>query len=77
MPFTRAPNCATGPHHLYCKPACDRFEPVLAIGAKPVVRAYLDRSVEVPVEREGPFLDVDTPDAYEQVFGRGLPTVSQ
>jgi len=48
-----------------------------ALGAKPVVRAYLDRSVEVPVELEGPFLDVDTPAAYEQVFGRPVPSVSQ
>jgi molybdenum cofactor cytidylyltransferase len=43
------------------------------LGAKPVVRAHLDKAVEVPVAADGPFLDVDTPEAYERVFGRPLP----
>ncbi len=43
-----------------------------AIGAKPVIRAYLDDAVEVPVEDEGPFVDVDTPSDYERVFGRQI-----
>ena len=43
------------------------------LGAKPVVRAHLDEAVEVPVTGDGPFLDVDTPEAYERVFGRPLP----
>ena len=42
-------------------------------GAKPVVRAHLDESVEVPATGDGPFLDVDTPEAYKRVFGRPLP----
>ena len=43
-----------------------------AIGAKPVIRAYLDDAVDVPVEDEGPFVDVDTPSDYERVFGRQI-----
>jgi CTP:molybdopterin cytidylyltransferase MocA len=43
------------------------------LGAKPVVRAHIDDAVEVPVTADGPFLDVDTPEAYERVFGRPLP----
>ena len=43
-----------------------------AIGAKPVIRAYLDDAVDVPVEDEGPFVDVDTPLDYERVFGRQI-----
>ena len=42
-------------------------------GAKPVVRAHLDESVEVAATGDGPFLDVDTPEAYKRVFGRPLP----
>ena len=43
------------------------------LGAKPVVHAHLDEAVEVPVTADGPFLDVDTPEAYERVFGRPMP----
>lgn len=46
-----------------------------ALGAKQVVRAHRDREVEVPVEADGPFVDVDTPAAYQRVFGRSLTTV--
>ena len=48
-----------------------------ALGAKPVVRAYLEYAVDVPVEVEGPFVDVDTPAVYERVFGRALPAMSR
>lgn len=42
-------------------------------GAKAVVQAHLHQSVEVPIEDEGPFYDVDTPADYERVFGRPVP----
>ena len=42
-------------------------------GAKAVVRAHLDESVEVPVEEDGPFLDIDTPADYERIFKRPMP----
>jgi molybdenum cofactor cytidylyltransferase len=35
-------------------------------GAKPVVHSYADRVVNVPVEDEGAFVDVDTPEDYER-----------
>ncbi|MBM62543.1 MAG: hypothetical protein CL484_06300 [Acidobacteria bacterium] len=38
-------------------------------GAKPVVRDHLDESIEVEVDDEGAFLDVDTPADYERMFG--------
>jgi len=43
-----------------------------ASGARAVVRAHAGRAVEVPVEDEGAFLDVDTPEDYARVFGRPL-----
>ncbi len=43
-------------------------------GAKPVVRAYLKDAAEVPIDDEGPFLDIDTPSDYESVFGRPIPS---
>ena len=46
-------------------------------GAKVVVRAHLDESVEVPVEDDGPFLDVDTPVDYERIFKRPMPDDSE
>ena len=42
-------------------------------GARAVVRAHAARAVEVAVEDEGAFLDVDTPEDYTRVFGRSLP----
>lgn len=42
-------------------------------GAKPVVHAHLAESVFVEALSEGPFLDVDTPEEYERLFGRQLP----
>ena len=41
-------------------------------GAKPVVHAHLDRAVDVPIDEEGPFVDVDTPADYERAFGRPI-----
>ena len=45
----------------------------LSTGAKPVVHAHLGQAVEVPIETDGPFLDVDTPFEYQVVFHRPLP----
>ena len=39
-------------------------------GAKLVVRAHAAAIVEVPVEDEGAFTDIDTLEDYERVFGR-------
>ena len=47
----------------------------LATGAKTVVRAHLDESVDVAVGVDGPFLDIDTPDDYQQAFGVPVPRV--
>ena len=44
-----------------------------AEGAKTVVRAHLTDAVEVAVEADGPFLDVDTPSEYTRIFHRELP----
>ena len=41
-------------------------------GAKPIVRAYESEIVNVSVEDEGAFIDIDTPTDYEQIFGRSL-----
>ena len=46
-----------------------------ASGAKTVVRAHAANSVEVEVEKDGPFFDVDTPADYQRIFGRPLPIV--
>lgn len=43
-----------------------------ARGARAVVRAHADRAVEVAVDDEGAFLDVDTPEDYTRVFGRSF-----
>ena len=40
-----------------------------AFGAKPVVRAHTAEMIEVPVDDEGAFTDIDTPEEYERVFG--------
>lgn len=43
-----------------------------ATGAKPIVRAQIasGAGVEVPIEDEGAFQDIDTPDTYERIIGR-------
>src|SRR5204862_1491799 len=35
-------------------------------GAKPIVRAHVSAAGEVPVEDEGAFVDIDTPEDYER-----------
>ena len=45
-----------------------------ATGAKAVVRNHAAESVQVPVEDEGAFLDIDTPGDYERVFRQPIPT---
>ena len=42
-------------------------------GAKAVVRAHESSIVHVPVDDEGAFTDIDTPEAYERVFGHSPP----
>ena len=39
-------------------------------GAKPVVRSHTAAIVDVPVDDEGAFTDIDTLEDYERVFGR-------
>ena len=43
-------------------------------GAKPVVRAHAAEALEIEIEDEGAFVDVDTPEDYERVFGMPLPS---
>ena len=43
-----------------------------ARGAKPVIRAHEPEAVTIPVAHDGPFLDIDTPETYEKVFGSVL-----
>jgi molybdenum cofactor cytidylyltransferase len=38
-------------------------------GAKPVVHAHAAEMIEVPVDDEGAFTDIDTPEDYARVFG--------
>ena len=45
-------------------------------GAKTVVHAHLTDAVEVTVEVDGPFLDIDTPSEYKRIFDRELPPLS-
>lgn len=45
------------------------------LGAKPVVRAHAHEEIEVEVQDDGAFLDVDTPADYERVFGQPPPSV--
>ena len=45
-------------------------------GAKAVVHAHLSDAVEVAVEADGPFLDIDTPSEYSRIFDRELPPMS-
>lgn len=44
-----------------------------AQGAKPVVRAHAAEMVEVPVDDEGAFTDIDTREDYEKHIGPLLP----
>jgi len=43
-------------------------------GAKPVVRAHAHELLNVPVDDEGPFLDLDTPADYERAWRILRPT---
>jgi len=43
------------------------------VGAKAVFRLHADRILDVPVEDEGAFLDVDTESDYQRAFGRPIP----
>lgn len=45
----------------------------LARGARDVIATHRDAVVDVPVEDEGAFVDIDTPEDYRRAFGR-LPT---
>jgi molybdenum cofactor cytidylyltransferase len=38
-------------------------------GAKPIVRAFADRAIDVAVDDPGVLVDVDTPDAYRRLIG--------
>lgn len=40
-----------------------------AEGAKPVVRAHAAEMIEVPIDDEGAFTDVDTPEEYQRIIG--------
>jgi molybdenum cofactor cytidylyltransferase len=42
-------------------------------GVKPLVRAHASVEGDVPVADEGAFVDVDTPEDYEQLFRRPSP----
>ena len=42
-------------------------------GAKPIVRAHAAAGLEIEIEDEGAFADVDTPEDYQRVFGVPLP----
>jgi CTP:molybdopterin cytidylyltransferase MocA len=43
-----------------------------ARGAKPVVHAHADDTINLPVDDEGAFLDLDTPEDYQRVLARSL-----
>lgn len=40
----------------------------VTLGARPIVRGFADRAVDVPVVHEGSFTDIDTPDALEALL---------
>ena len=42
-------------------------------GAKDVVRAHEAEITNVPVDDDGAFQDIDTPEDYQRIFGRPLP----
>jgi molybdenum cofactor cytidylyltransferase len=41
-----------------------------ALGIKPIVRAHVSEEGDVPVDDEGAFLDIDTPDDYARALKR-------
>jgi molybdenum cofactor cytidylyltransferase len=43
-----------------------------AEGAKPIVREHASRAGDLPIDDEGAFTDIDTPEDYERVFHRAL-----
>ena len=43
-------------------------------GAKPVVRAHAAAGLEIEIADEGAFVDVDTPEDYERLFGVPPPS---
>lgn len=45
-----------------------------ASGAKPVVRAHVSAAGDVPVDDEGAFCDIDTPEDYDQALKRFVRT---
>jgi molybdenum cofactor cytidylyltransferase len=46
----------------------------LAVGAKAVVRAHATEAVDVAVDDEGAFLDIDTPEDYARLIGSASGT---
>jgi molybdenum cofactor cytidylyltransferase len=46
-------------------------------GVKPVVRAYERAVVNVPIDDDGAFVDIDTPSDYERLVGRSFPRANQ
>jgi CTP:molybdopterin cytidylyltransferase MocA len=46
-------------------------------GAKPVVRAHAAEGLEVDIDDEGAFVDVDTPEDYARAFGVPLSGSSE
>lgn len=45
----------------------------MRVGAKAVIRSHHAEIVDVDVDDGGAFLDIDTPDDYERVFGQPVP----
>jgi CTP:molybdopterin cytidylyltransferase MocA len=44
-----------------------------SVGAKEVLRVYGDRIIDVEIEDDGAFDDIDTPDDYVRLIGRPVP----
>jgi len=44
-----------------------------AVGARGVVRAHAGQAIDVAIDDDGAFQDIDTPADYERAFGRALP----
>lgn len=44
-----------------------------ALGAREVVRARAARAIDVVIEDDGAFQDIDTPADYQRAFGRAVP----
>jgi molybdenum cofactor cytidylyltransferase len=40
-----------------------------AVGAKSIVRAHAGEMIEVPIDDEGAFIDIDTPEDYQRIIG--------